>query len=63
MNLLAAATYAGVKRYVALSIVGTDRLPGSGYLRAKSAQEELIRVSGIPYTILRSLNSSNSQAG
>jgi len=54
MNLLAAATYAEVKHYVALSIVGTDRLPGSGYLRAKFAQEELIRLSGIPYSILRS---------
>ncbi len=54
MNLLTAATYAEVKHYVALSVVGTDRLPGSGYLRAKFAQEELIRVSGLPYTILRS---------
>ena len=54
MNLLTAATYAKVKHYVALSIVGTDRLPGSGYLRAKLAQEDLIKKSGIPYTILRS---------
>jgi len=54
MNLLTAATYAEVKHYVALSVVGTDRLPGSGYLRAKYAQEELIRLSGIPYSILRS---------
>ena len=54
MNLLTAATYAQVKHYIALSIVGTDRLPGSGYLRAKLAQEELIKVSGIPYSILRS---------
>jgi uncharacterized protein YbjT (DUF2867 family) len=54
MNLLTAATYAEVKHYVALSVVGADRLPGSGYLRAKFKQEELIRVSGIPYTILRS---------
>ncbi|MES1217815.1 MAG: SDR family oxidoreductase [Bacteroidota bacterium] len=54
MNLLTAATYAKVKHYIALSIVGTDRLPGSGYLRAKFAQEELIRESGIPYSILRS---------
>jgi uncharacterized protein YbjT (DUF2867 family) len=54
MNLLTAAEYARVKHYVALSIVGTDRLMGSGYLRAKSAQEELIRLSGMPYTILRS---------
>jgi uncharacterized protein YbjT (DUF2867 family) len=54
MNLLTAATYAKVKHYIALSVVGTDRLQGSGYLRAKFAQEELIRLSGIPYTILRS---------
>jgi uncharacterized protein YbjT (DUF2867 family) len=53
-NLLAAARRARVKHYVALSIVGTDRFPGSGYLRAKAAQEELIRKSGIPYSILRS---------
>jgi uncharacterized protein YbjT (DUF2867 family) len=39
---------------VALSVVGTDRLPESGYLRAKMAQERLIKASGIPYTILRS---------
>ena len=54
MNLLTAATYAKVKHYIALSVVGTDRLQESGYLRAKFAQEELIRLSGIPYTILRS---------
>jgi uncharacterized protein YbjT (DUF2867 family) len=54
MNLLTTATYAKVKHYIALSVVGTDRLRGSGYLRAKFAQEELIRLSGIPYTILRS---------
>lgn len=53
-NLLTAATYAKVKHYVALSIVGTDRLPGSGYLRAKKRQEDLIKNGGIPYTILRS---------
>ena len=44
-NLLKAARQANVKHYVALSIVGTDRLPGSGYLRAKNAQEDLIRKS------------------
>jgi uncharacterized protein YbjT (DUF2867 family) len=53
-NLLNAAIYAGVKHYVALSVVGSERLPESGYLRAKIAQEELIKGSGIPYTILRS---------
>jgi len=54
MNLLTAATAAKVKHYVALSIVGTDRLPGSGYLRAKLVQEDLIKGSGISYSILRS---------
>ena len=39
--------------HVALSVVGTDRMPDSGYLRAKMAQENLIKASGIPYTILR----------
>lgn len=53
-NLLAAEHAAGARHHVALSIVGTDRLPDSGYLRAKVAQEKLIRASGIPYTILRS---------
>jgi uncharacterized protein YbjT (DUF2867 family) len=53
-NLLAAEGAAGVTHHVALSIVGTDRLPDSGYLRAKLAQERLIKTSGIPYTILRS---------
>lgn len=53
-NLLAAEALAGVKHHVALSVVGTDRLPRSGYLRAKLAQETLIRKSGIPYTIVHS---------
>jgi uncharacterized protein YbjT (DUF2867 family) len=51
-NLLAAAARAGVKHHVALSVVGTDRLGESGYFRAKSAQEKLIRESGLPYTIV-----------
>jgi uncharacterized protein YbjT (DUF2867 family) len=53
-NLLAAEATAFVRHHVALSVVGTDRLPDSGYLRAKMAQENLIKASGIPYTILRS---------
>ena len=53
-NLLAAEAAAGVGHHLALSVVGTDRLPESGYFRAKMAQEDLIRASGIPYTILRS---------
>ncbi len=57
-NLLAAEKAAGVKHHVALSVVGTDRLTGSGagslsgYFRAKMAQEELIKASGIPFTIV-----------
>jgi len=53
-NLLAAEAAAGVGHHVALSIVGTDRAPDSGYLRAKVAQEKLIRSSSIPYSIVRS---------
>jgi uncharacterized protein YbjT (DUF2867 family) len=53
-NLLAAERTAGVQHHVALSVVGTGRLPESGYFRAKMAQESLIRSSCIPYTILRS---------
>jgi uncharacterized protein YbjT (DUF2867 family) len=53
-NLLGAEKKAGVKHHLALSVVGTDRLPASGYLRAKVAQEQLIRASGIPYTIVHS---------
>jgi uncharacterized protein YbjT (DUF2867 family) len=53
-NLLAAEATAGVRHHVALSIVGADRLPDSGYLRAKLAQESLIKASKIPYTIVRS---------
>jgi uncharacterized protein YbjT (DUF2867 family) len=53
-NLAKAAKAAGVRHHVALSVVGSDRLPDSGYLRAKVAQEESIRKSGIPYTIIRS---------
>jgi uncharacterized protein YbjT (DUF2867 family) len=53
-NLLAAEAATGVRHHVALSIVGTDRLPASGYLRAKVAQEKLIKASGIPFTIVRS---------
>jgi uncharacterized protein YbjT (DUF2867 family) len=53
-NLLAAEKAAGVKHHVALSIVGADRLPASGYLRAKVAQENLIKASKVPFTIVRS---------
>ena len=53
-NLLAAEAAAGVGHHIALSVVGTDRLLASGYFRAKVAQENLIKASKIPYTILRS---------
>jgi uncharacterized protein YbjT (DUF2867 family) len=53
-NIVAAEVKAGVKHHVALSVVGSERLPESGYLRAKMAQENLIKASPIPYTILRS---------
>ena len=52
-NLLAAEAAAGVGHHVALSVVGSDRAPDSGYLRAKVAQEKLIRNSSIPYSIVR----------
>jgi len=51
-NLLAEAASAGVGHYVALSVVGTERLPDSGYLRAKAAQEKLIEASTIPFSIV-----------
>jgi uncharacterized protein YbjT (DUF2867 family) len=52
-NLLAAEAAAGVKHHVLLSIVGADRLPESGYLRAKVAQEETVKAGPVPYTIVR----------
>ncbi len=54
LNLLTAGVYSGVKHHIAMSIVGADRLPESGYLRAKLAQEALIQGARIPYSILRS---------
>ncbi len=51
-NLLAAEAAADVKHHVALSVVGTDRLPDSGYFLAKLAQEKLIKESSIPYSIV-----------
>jgi uncharacterized protein YbjT (DUF2867 family) len=53
-NLLAAGKAAGVQRHIALSIVGTDGLQAIGYFRAKKMQEDLIKDSAIPYSILRS---------
>jgi len=51
-NLLQYEAAAGVRHHVALSVVGTERLPESGYFRAKIAQEKLIEESGIPYSIV-----------
>jgi uncharacterized protein YbjT (DUF2867 family) len=52
-NLATFAKAAGLRHYVALSIVGVDGLPDSGYMRAKVAQETLITESGLPYSIVR----------
>src|SRR5690348_7299965 len=51
-NLLRYAADAGVRHYVALSVVGTGRIPDSPYLRAKNSQETLIKSAGIPYSIV-----------
>ncbi|GAB3247311.1 SDR family oxidoreductase [Chitinimonas naiadis] len=52
-NLLRAEAIAGVRHHVALSVVGSERAPDGGYLRAKVAQEALIKAGPVPYTILR----------
>lgn len=52
-NIAAAERLAGVKHHVALSVVGTENLQESGYFRAKLVQENIIKASGIPYTIVR----------
>ncbi len=52
-NLLSAEVSAGVRHHVVLSVVGADRLPESGYLRAKVAQEEAVEAGKLPYTIVR----------
>jgi uncharacterized protein YbjT (DUF2867 family) len=51
-NLLAAEKAAGVQHHIALSVVGTQKLLQSGYFRAKQVQEDMIKASGIPYTII-----------
>lgn len=62
-NLLTQAAAAGVRHYVALSVVGTERLLASGYFRAKMAQEKLIQASRIPYTIVRATQFSDFVGG
>jgi uncharacterized protein YbjT (DUF2867 family) len=51
-NITAAELNAGVRHHLALSVVGTDRLTDSGYFRAKLAQEEQLKASPIPYTLI-----------
>lgn len=51
-NLLPAEKAAGVQHHIALSVVGTQKLQASGYFRAKQVQEDMIKASGIPYTIV-----------
>jgi uncharacterized protein YbjT (DUF2867 family) len=53
-HVLAAEAKHRISHHLALSVVGTEKLSASGYFRAKQAQEELIRESGIPYTIIHS---------
>ncbi|MGA9492661.1 MAG: NAD(P)H-binding protein [Mycobacterium sp.] len=53
MSLIVAAKASAIRHYVAVSIVGCDQLPESGYMRAKVAQEKLIEQATIPYTIVR----------
>jgi uncharacterized protein YbjT (DUF2867 family) len=62
-NLVAAAEESGVGHYVALSIVGVDGLPESGYMRAKVVQEKAIAESGLPYTIVRATQFQEFTAG
>lgn len=52
-NIISSEREAKITHHVILSIVGTDRMPDSGYMRAKLAQEKLLKESGIPYSILR----------
>ena len=61
-NLLAAEKAAGVEHHIALSVVGTERLQGSGYFRARMAQENLIRTSEFPSRSSTRRSSSNSWA-
>jgi uncharacterized protein YbjT (DUF2867 family) len=53
-NALTAGRRAGARHHVALSVLGCDRLPESGYLRAKVAQDDLIRAAQLPFTIVHS---------
>lgn len=61
-NLLAAEQAAGVRHHIALSVVGTQDLGGSGYFRGKQAQEAFIKASPIPYTIVHSTQFALTQS-
>src|SRR4029078_2161273 len=52
-TLLTGEAAAGVRHHVALSVVGSGRLLQSGYLRAKFAQEKLIKDASVPYSIVQ----------
>ena len=60
-NLLKAEVNADVEHHVALSIVGADQLPDSGYMRAKVAQEKVIREARVPFTIVHSTSCSHAR--
>lgn len=62
-NLLPAAKKAGVQHLVALSVVGTDRMQDGGYFRAKQVQEDMIKTSGLPYTIVHATQFFEFAAG
>jgi uncharacterized protein YbjT (DUF2867 family) len=62
-NILAAEVGARVKHHVVLSIVGVDLMQNIGYMRAKKAQEDLVKQSGIPFTIIRSTQFMEFMAG
>jgi len=53
-NLIAAEIEAGIKHHVSISIVGSDRMPNLGYMKGKLIQEQIVKSSGLPYTIIRS---------
>lgn len=62
-NLLSAEKEAGVQHHIALSVVGTQKLQASGYFRAKQVQEDMIKASGIPYTIVHATQFFEFAAG
>ena len=62
-NLLAAEKKAGVQHHVILSVVGTHKLQESGYFRAKQVQEDLVKASGIPFSIIRATQFFEFAAG